>query len=655
MSKLPDEPKMLAAVPTVKGDSIEVDLQEFVEGGRAHNRTGTWTGDFEGRPTLAREFRLYLETNPVTPSSLTKRITAVRNLFRFLDDSSDLPHVASVADLTEIHGLRLKRWVADKGIKTPHTYQDLRTIVQGCRETLRLDPLIWPTRDPDPVPDVIEPDYRGIQLLSLALRREARDIKGMFCEGHRLASTGQDPRTASSPRDGWSRSANHAWLVNHVTADRLLLKEELEHLGALALTYADDLNGRPVPGPAYLAPSMSPRGSEGYVGKLRWFYPSFFDTAVFLWIFLLHTGWNLSTALALDSSSDDWFEPHPQHSDLVIVRAWKARSRRYQYATGIRNAEFHPFKLIKYMIAVTERLRATLKFELDQLLANHQKHPSPKRQRQIDSLREGLKSPWLFHSLQKGGKVGWITSRSSPILNKFVRNAADRHSLTEQHPYLATLSTSQIRDGWINYAYQKTGQTVTAQTAAGHVNQNSLRYYLSVRKYRLTSEKTFRIFQNHVFSEINARRLDPTRLHILMQNGEITPEQEARLQDLRNRTRWNMGCLDPFHPPKSIAPDHISGELCRVQRCTGCHHGVAFDEALEPLAAALADIHHEKKTRPLNSWIGSSLEEEERSIAATLRLFDQDAVNAAFKRRVDELAAGLGSAFDVYPLYKRRS
>ena len=133
--------------------------------------------------------------------------------------------------------------------------------------------------------------------------------------------------------------------------------------------------------------------------------------------------------------------------------------------------------------------------------------------------------------------------------------------------------------------------------------------------------------------------------------GQITPVEEARLMDLRNRTRHGMRCLDPLSPPKELVPDHISGELCRLQRCTGCPHGVAFDDAVKPLAYALADLHAEKRLRPLDAWRGTSLEDEEKSIAATLRQFDQDTVRAAYQARVEELQSGTARVFDAYPLY----
>lgn len=645
--------RQVAVITTHTGDANPIDLREFFEGGSGVDRSGTWTGDFEGRPQLAAEFREYLEREPLGDDSLAKRLTGARNLFRFLDDAKDLPTVTFAADISEIHGIRIKRWLSARGVKSPHTYQDIKTVVQGCRDMLGLTPLIWPARDPDAAPAVAEPDYPGIQRLSLAVRQEAREIKAMFQEGNRLVDLGKDPRVGPRLKDAWTRRENQAWLIHRLTSVRLPLKDELSRLNATRVYQAVDTEGTSVLGPQYLAPCMTERAREGYVGKLRWFHPALYDTAAFIWLVMLHTGWNLATVFGIDISEDgSWFERHPHQPGFIVIHAWKDRADRHQFAICQERPEFHPYQVIKFMIARTARLRETLRIRLRRLEEENRREPSAELRRRIGDLHIAVKSPWLYHSLGKGGDIGWFKSGAgSTPLKHYIRAVAEKHSLVEEHPYLASLSPSQSRDAWINYAYASTGQTLVAQYAAGHRNRRTLRYYLAARRYRRYSEKKFRVFQEHVFSEIAARRLDPTRLRILVQNGQITPEMEARLLDLRNRTRMNMRCLDPLDPPKEVAPDHIASELCRVQRCTGCPHGIAFDDALEPLAHALADLHAERRIRPLDSWRGTSLEDEERSIAATLRQFDPEAVRAAYLARVDQLKSGEARVFDAYPLY----
>ncbi|MGX9430478.1 MULTISPECIES: hypothetical protein [Bradyrhizobium] len=43
-----------------------------------------------------------------------------------------------------------------------------------------------------------------------------------------------------------------------------------------------------------------------------------------LWLFLLGTGWNPSTACGIDVlDPDGWWQPHPQSDLFAIIHAWK--------------------------------------------------------------------------------------------------------------------------------------------------------------------------------------------------------------------------------------------------------------------------------------------------------------------------------------------
>jgi hypothetical protein len=69
------------------------------------------------------------------------------------------------------------------------------------------------------------------------------------------------------------------------------------------------------------------------VGKLRLFHPSHHDTGIFLWLFLIGTGWNLSTALAIDVSEETrWVDDHPHGTNFKVLHAFKDRAVRHQFA-----------------------------------------------------------------------------------------------------------------------------------------------------------------------------------------------------------------------------------------------------------------------------------------------------------------------------------
>jgi hypothetical protein len=112
-----------------------------------------------------------------------------------------------------------------------------------------------------------------------------------------------------------------------------------------------------------------------------------------------------------------------------------------------------------------------------------------------------------------------------------------------------------------------------------------------------------------------------------------------------------MGCLDPYHPPHEVAPGHQKGELCRIQRCTGCQHGVVFVDSLEHLARAYAELTYIKTQMPYAAWIGSSLASEEHSLSQTLEMFDASVVASLVKEWAEKFRSGGAVVHDIYAAY----
>jgi hypothetical protein len=180
----------------------------------------------------------------------------------------------------------------------------------------------------------------------------------------------------------------------------------------------------------------------------------------------------------------------------------------------------------------------------------------------------------------------------------------------------------------------------------------STRHYIQSRRYRAHSEAEIRKVQDALFSEIECGGVvDPTRLSLLVERGKITSEQERRLSDIRQRTRVGMGCLDPRSPPKQIDPDHPEGAICRVQRCTGCQHGVVFPESMPALACRFAELLELKRTMPIASWSGSSLADEYESIEQTLAHFDTSHVSTEVSAWTAKLHSGEIIVHATYPSY----
>src|ERR1700730_10385727 len=93
-------------------------------------------------------------------------------------------------------------------------------------------------------------------------------------------------------------------------------------------------------------------------------------------------------------------------------------------------------------------------------------------------------------------------------------------------------------------------------------------------------------------------------------------------------------------PPRSVAPDHQDGRLCRIQRCTGCSNGIVFPESMPALARAYSELLHLRRSMSMTAWEGSSFADEYESIGETLRSFDAGKVGAEVAAWTEKLNRG---------------
>lgn len=645
------------------GDGVahyHVDLTEFAIGGKHENQPPItkrlWRGDFTGRPGFARQFADMIQlARPAKPTTSHCR-AAMRMWFRFLDLDDEHRSIDDVSAITDVHGAKFRKWLKRNGYQDA-TYGDLKSTLDQMREINGLPRLYWDKKSRPAPAELEDVDEQGVRRLYHALKEEARLIKAMFREGKRLADSGSDPRKrAQSGREEypWRLQENHAWLIRKLSWQSLPSRNEVVLAGA-SILFRPHSASEWQPGPSYLAPGMDASCQGGVVGKMRWFHPALHDTIVFLWLFLMGTGWNLATALALDVSKDEnWFETHPQSPKFVILHSFKRRAGRHVFAPCLRKPEWHPYQIVKYMIGKTRSLRRTLRRQLREAQDSQSKCPTADGAATISELEAQVKSPWLFCAMKEVGAVGAISSDHNGRINAVARLAAMRKpGLVERHPKLRHITTSIVRDAWIGYAYVRSGYNWTlAWLASQHGDRDRLDHYLKRASYREFSEQQTRRWQNAVFSEIlDGRPLDPTRVRILVSKGKITAEQEARLLDFRSRTRLGMGCLEPREPPREIAPDHVKGMLCRSQRCTLCNQGVVFQESLRPLARSAAELIFLQGLIPLTAWLGSSFETELQSLLDALQLFPADQVAEEMETWRLKLVAGEVLAHDTYPAY----
>lgn len=567
----------------------------------------------------------------------------MRSLLRFLDRYDEHRVVKDVGDLSDHHGFLLFR---DPDFASP--YSGVRWLVTSLLRERELPVVLWPAPPREGLKQLDDLEMQAVWKVYRALKKEAHGIMAMFREGQDLARKGVDPRQLplGGRKAAWRDRSNQAFVINKISEAGLPRgRSELRALGC------NELIERTVHGPSYVVPGMM-LGTAGVTGALRWFHPSKAETIVFLWLFLIGTGWNLATALSLDiSTTEKWMEVHPQKSGMRIIHAFKDRADRHQFTLSMEEPQFHPYQLVTFMIARTAGLRATLVNEKEALLESG-RAGNFKAQRRIATIDQAIKSPWLFHRMGRTGVVDALVDETEEI-NGVIRSIVAAHGIKNINQQIIDITTMDVRRAWIGHAYYASGyHLLLTRLASQHSNLKTLRHYLRSHQLRATSEKKVRSLQNAILEEIaGGRVVDPTRLRLLVETGQITPEAERRLLDLRQRTRLGMGCLSPTTPPRAIAPNHMEGTYCKIQRCTGCEHGVVFEDSLNLLARCHAELVEIKKTIPLNAWVGSSFEDEEVSISETLKCFDPNAVEKAKQSWANLIQSGKVKVHDVYPNY----
>lgn len=636
-----------------------INFSEFYHGRKQVDMDGRsarlWAGDFPGNRGLAEDFRSTNLLKRFDREAYNSYSSAWRNMFRFLADSPDLPTPELISNLDDVYAKRFQGWLAANNLGQD-VYKRVKGIVDAHFMAVHGTNSLWPSREPSDEPDVEEFDLRGLQSLNLALRALARDVKANFREGKELVSIGEDPRSpprSGSKYDQWGRRENHAFLVQLLTSVSIPSKDEVMKSGGYALMFRSGVTGHNVYGPPNTLPLHGENARSGYVGKMRWFYPSKCDTAVFLWLVMILTGFNYASALEIDISDESswWIPSLLGGSERGQVVAYKGRANLEVFAHSDMKPEFHAYQIIKFMISVTQPLRRTLENQLAALEDMHAANFEHENVAELARLRSMIKSPWLYISLGDAGAVHCFTGRATAWMNTFVRTVAEEHGLVKDHPYLKKVTTKQPRKSLIEYTNETSGSFM-ASIAAQHPDLRSLRFYLSKRRRKRRSFKVIKTVLDVVVDDIeNKRPIDYARLKILLARGEITEEQAARLRDIKQRTRLGMGCLDPKNPPKKISPDHKSGHLCRIQRCTGCIHGVVFFESVQPLAVALADLDFLERQTPIRSWSGSSFELEQKSLRLTLNQFNPADVRPHYVKRREELKSGQAEVLDGYPLF----
>lgn len=549
---------------------VLVDLTVFRDGeAHAPTRGGrTWLGPFSGRPRLIEQLapavrELCEYAAPKTISQYRQSLRAWWRLFDAVESSALQPEsvrVETVVDVTEVHRQR-----AYDGGMSRAVFQMFVLFLNLVRKSLGLTRLYWDAPE-DPVPLRHLPPRWQIDQFRFHLKRSWFAALTRWERAEQLLA-GEPPLN--------DREAG--LLKNYHRFDATVTR-----------------TGSPRPSAEEIWGEMSCStfDNRGYsvLQMLNGRYPNAYDIRVAFHLCLASTGWNPSTLLALDVDTN-FIEPHPKDPTRYLMTGFKARSKSEQVTEGLRKSRGSPGGVIQELIARTAPLREKLRKDLKELRARLIKlAASGATQEELNATRkhvlrleQGVKSPWLYVT-PATDTIVWLdrnkTTHSRGLRggrNSFLDDLVEEINAKQPADrQLSKLKASDFRDAFAEYAYQISGGTVLyVMKVLGHKHPTTTQIYLDNTLLNEESDRLYRSFSNSLWHEIRVHgRVDPTIVAKWSRDGTVTDTERARLNDYRSlrRSRIGVGCKDPTHPPKHIAPSfNADGKaMCGVQRCTLC-------------------------------------------------------------------------------------
>jgi hypothetical protein len=214
---------------------------------------------------------------------------------------------------------------------------------------------------------------------------------------------------------------------------------------------------------------------------------------------------------------------------------------------------------------------------------------------------------------------------------------------------LDALKWSDVRDAFAAHIFASSERNVFAvKWALNHKHVSTTRHYLRQRNQLIARFDAFRTVVEKLLTEIEEGHVvDPTILFLASNYTGFGEEHRRKLKAYR--TRMGMGCANSADPDRHLAPNHIEGAVCGVQRCVICRHGIIFRDAFEGLADRHADLWWVRGHTPPERWLTSTLSWEMEAIELVRdRVFAAKVTefNARSGARRADLSAGRESVFD---------
>lgn len=363
-------------------------------------------------------------------------------------------------------------------------------------------------------------------------------------------------------------------------------------------------------------------------------------------LFVLRTGWNRGTAMDLDLKT--CITAHPTSADHHVVRGVKARGNTEQAAIGLNKSSLSPGNIVKLLERATEGLRAQVQRAIDRHEKQRPRGNPDTWRLEMSTLQGLLRCPWLC---EINTSMGVATVGHGQSLLEVIREMNAEAPPERQVPESITLG--DLRDAYIGFAYEYSGYSwMVAKIAAGHKSLGALKAYLRQRQWKAHGEKKVLRFGESMWELIEQRRIvDPAILHAMVERGQVSKEQVERWLAHKDRTRVGTGCSNFRNPPRRLAPEHVEGSGCRIQRCTLCEHAIVFTDSADGLCRRIAELQAIQPTMALTAWLESSFPDEVEMTQSALNQFDPSVVSERLSYWAAQIAAGTHRPVDMEGSY----
>jgi hypothetical protein len=565
-----------------------LDMEEFRSGYKSRKGEAY---SFSGREKLILELAPFLISNLSSSPKLTIDTTrqCFRTYFRLFDSLENFTQVSSVKDLNDTHGALQVRWKIDSQVTNCFLQY-----VNQARTAMGLPPLFWPRYEkPSPIRE--SHNEKHIRMIYFEILHRVKRCMATWERADQLAAVGRviNPEQETL---GVSEADLHATYRALVTKNEPCPSRE-KFITASGIEL------------------ISPEFSKLVYGL----YPSMEDTQGFFHLFLIRTGWNVSTTIDLDSAElENCVCPHTLSPDThEIVHSVKERANSTQIAISQRRSTTSAANILRTLFSRTLPLRRSLQYPDADL------NPSTT---ELAVFRKKTRSPWLcinkvnFYDVMHLDKL--THSRTGTGRGSYLKDVITTINLgldiDEQIP---NITAKDFRDSFIDFSYKASGYNwLVAMLAAGHKSLESLKSYLRRRRWANHSRGQIGLFLKHFWNEIIERRVvDPAILKVLVSKGTISEEQRVRWMQHRDRTRVGTGCKDVTSPPKYLVPNHQPGKVCRVQRCTLCTHGIVFEDSLPLLCRRVEELETLREMLSMVAWNQSTFPLELEATLLTLK------------------------------------